>query len=53
MQGRGGIPAIRRRCNGLVTELDEGPPITRGPRSYAMVLSPQMWLLTCVSDCPI
>ncbi|MQY48131.1 hypothetical protein GAO09_19000 [Rhizobiales bacterium RZME27] len=47
------IPAIRRRFNGLVTELDEGPPITRGLRSYAMVLRRQMWLLTRGSDCPI
>ncbi len=47
------IPAIRRPFNGLVTELNEGPPITRGLRSYAMVLRPQMWLLTRRSDCRI
>ncbi|MQY49605.1 type VI secretion system tip protein VgrG [Rhizobiales bacterium RZME27] len=45
--------AIRRPFNGLVTELNEGPPITRGLRSYAMVLRPQMWLLTRRSDCRI
>ncbi|MQY45326.1 type VI secretion system tip protein VgrG [Rhizobiales bacterium RZME27] len=47
------VPAIRRPFNGLVTELNEGPPITRGLRSYAMVLRPQMWLLTRRSDCRI
>ena len=30
--------AVRRPFNGLVTELNEGPPITRGLRSYSMVL---------------
>ncbi|WP_092993589.1 type VI secretion system tip protein TssI/VgrG [Rhizobium sp. NFR07] len=45
--------AIRRPFNGLVTELNEGPPITRGLRSYAMVLRPQMWLLSRRSDCRI
>ncbi|MBP2540823.1 type VI secretion system secreted protein VgrG [Agrobacterium tumefaciens] len=44
---------IRRPFNGLVTELHEGPPITRGLRSYAMTLRPQMWLLSRRSDCRI
>ncbi|WP_105403749.1 MULTISPECIES: type VI secretion system tip protein TssI/VgrG [Neorhizobium] len=45
--------AVRRPLNGLVTELNEGPPITRGLRSYSMVLRPQMWLLSRRSDCRI
>ncbi|MBW6422193.1 type VI secretion system tip protein VgrG [Rhizobium sp. XQZ8] len=45
--------AVRRPFNGLVTELKEGPPITRGLRSYSMVLRPQMWLLSRRSDCRI
>lgn len=45
--------AVRRPFNGLVTELNEGPPITRGLRSYSMVLRPQMWLLSRRSDCRI
>ncbi|WP_137136038.1 type VI secretion system Vgr family protein, partial [Rhizobium sp. FKY42] len=45
--------AIRRPFNGLVTELNEGPPITRGLRAYSMVLRPQMWLLSRRSDCRI
>ncbi len=48
--GEGGV---RRPFNGLVTELDEGPPITRGLRSYSLVLRPQMWLLSRRSDCRI
>ncbi|MBY5393436.1 type VI secretion system tip protein TssI/VgrG [Rhizobium leguminosarum] len=44
---------VRRPFNGLVTELNEGPPITRGLRSYSMVLRPQMWLLSRRSDCRI
>ena len=48
-EGRG----IRRPFNGLVTELHEGPPITRGMRSYALTLRPQMWLLSRRSDCRI
>ncbi|WP_105428216.1 type VI secretion system tip protein TssI/VgrG [Neorhizobium sp. T6_25] len=49
-EGEGGV---RRPFNGLVTELNEGPPITRGLRSYSMVLRPQMWLLSRRSDCRI
>ncbi len=44
---------VRRPFNGLVTELHEGPPITRGLRSYAMIIRPQMWLLSRRSDCRI
>jgi type VI secretion system secreted protein VgrG len=43
----------RRPFNGLVTELNEGPPVTRGLRSYALVLRPQMWLLSRRTDCRI
>ncbi|CDZ60672.1 type VI secretion system tip protein TssI/VgrG [Neorhizobium galegae] len=49
-EGEGGV---RRPFNGLVTELNEGPPVTRGLRSYSMVLRPQMWLLSRRSDCRI
>ncbi len=44
---------VRRPFNGLVTELHEGPPITRGLRSYAMTIRPQMWLLSRRSNCRI
>ncbi len=44
---------VRRPFNGLVTELHEGPPITRALRSYAMTIRPQMWLLSRRSDCRI
>jgi type VI secretion system secreted protein VgrG len=44
---------VRRPFNGLVTELYEGPPITRGLRSYAMTIRPQMWLLSRRSDCRV
>ncbi len=44
---------VRRPFNGLVTELHEGPPITRGLRSYVMTIRPQMWLLSRRSDCRI
>ena len=36
-----------------MTEMDEGPPITRCLRSSSMVLLPQMWLLSQRSDCRI
>ncbi|KAB0454759.1 MULTISPECIES: type VI secretion system tip protein TssI/VgrG, partial [Agrobacterium tumefaciens complex] len=52
-QGEGDGGGVRRPFNGLVTELHEGPPITRGLRSYAMTLRPQMWLLSRRSDCRI
>ncbi len=44
---------VRRPFNGLVTNLNEGPPITRGLRAYALVVRPQMWLLSRRSDCRI
>ncbi|WP_284759745.1 type VI secretion system tip protein TssI/VgrG [Agrobacterium sp. fls2-241-TYG-188a] len=52
-QGDGEGGGIRRPFNGLVTDLHEGPPITRGLRSYAMTIRPQMWLLSRRSDCRI
>jgi type VI secretion system secreted protein VgrG len=52
-QGEDGSDSVRRPFNGLVTHLHEGPPITRGVRSYSMVLRPQMWLLSQRSDCRI
>lgn len=44
---------IRRPFNGLVTRLSEGPPVTRGMRSYSLTVRPQMWLLSRRSDCRI
>lgn len=52
-QAEDGGDGVRRPFNGLVTALQEGPPITRGLRSYSMVLKPQMWLLSQRSDCRI
>ncbi|MDH6298681.1 type VI secretion system Vgr family protein, partial [Agrobacterium fabrum] len=52
-QGDGDGGGVRRPFNGLVTELHEGPPITRGMRSYALTIRPQMWLLSRRSDCRI
>ncbi|WP_271023043.1 type VI secretion system tip protein TssI/VgrG [Rhizobium sp. RCAM05973] len=52
-QSEDGGDGVRRPFNGLVTALQEGPPITRGLRSYSMVLKPQMWLLSQRSDCRI
>ncbi|WP_337270737.1 contractile injection system protein, VgrG/Pvc8 family, partial [Oryzifoliimicrobium ureilyticus] len=52
-QGEDESGGVRRPFNGLVTELNEGPPITRGLRSYSLVLRPQMWLLSRRSDCRI
>ena len=49
----GGDSAVRRPFNGLVTNLHEGPPVTRGLRSYTLTLRPQMWLLSRRSDCRI
>ncbi|PRD41159.1 type VI secretion system tip protein VgrG [Phyllobacterium phragmitis] len=45
--------AVRRPFNGLVTELHEGPPVTRGLRSYTLVMRPQLWLLSRRSNCRI
>jgi type VI secretion system secreted protein VgrG len=44
---------VRRPFNGLVTELHEGPPVTRGLRSYTLIVRPQLWLLSRRSDCRI
>ncbi len=52
-QAEDGGDGVRRPFNGLVMSLQEGPPITRGLRSYSMVLKPQMWLLSQRSDCRI
>ncbi len=52
-QAEDGGDGVRRPFNGLVTSLQEGPPVTRGLRSYSMVLKPQMWLLSQRSDCRI
>ncbi|MDK4704574.1 type VI secretion system tip protein TssI/VgrG, partial [Rhizobium sp. CNPSo 4062] len=52
-QDEDGGDGVRRPFNGLVTALQEGPPITRGLRSYSMVIKPQMWLLSQRSDCRI
>lgn len=40
----------RRPWNGLVTELMEGPPVSRGLRTYRMIVRPQLWLLSQRSD---
>jgi len=44
---------LRRPFNGLVTRLSEGPPVTRGLRSYTLTIRPQIWLLSRRSDCRI
>jgi type VI secretion system secreted protein VgrG len=48
--GEDGDDSIYRPFNGLVTELHEGPPVTRGLRSYQLVLRPQLWLLSQRQD---
>ena len=48
-----GIGKPRRVWNGLVTELHEGPTITRGLRSYALTIRPKLWLATQRRDCRI
>ncbi|MGV1828570.1 type VI secretion system tip protein TssI/VgrG [Agrobacterium vitis] len=52
-QGELGEDGLRRPFNGLVTDLEEGPPVTRGLRSYTLTIRPQMWLLSRRSDCRI
>ncbi|WP_274533793.1 type VI secretion system Vgr family protein, partial [Methylobacterium sp. Leaf112] len=42
-----------RVWNGLVTELHEGPIVTRGARQYALTLRPRLWLMSQRSDCRI
>ncbi|PRD49906.1 type VI secretion system Vgr family protein [Phyllobacterium myrsinacearum] len=43
----------RRPWNGLITGFREGPPVSRGLRSYRLVIRPQLWLLSQRSDCRI
>ena len=43
----------RRTWNALVTELVEHPRLTRGLRSYRLVLRPEAWLMTQRSDARI
>ncbi len=52
-QGEFDEDGVRRPFNGLVTNLSEGPPVTRGLRSYTLTIRPQMWLLSRRSDCRI
>ncbi|MEF2074841.1 contractile injection system protein, VgrG/Pvc8 family, partial [Consotaella aegiceratis] len=49
--GGGEDSKLRRPFNALVTDLDEGPMVTRGVRSYTLTLRPEMWLLSRRSDC--
>ncbi len=51
--GEDGGNSLYRPLNGLVTALNEGPPVTRGLRSYRLTLRPQLWLLSQKSDCRI
>ena len=51
--GEDGGNSVYRPLNGLVTALNEGPPVTRGLRSYRLTLRPQLWLLSQKSDCRI
>ncbi|EJN05781.1 type VI secretion system tip protein TssI/VgrG [Phyllobacterium sp. YR531] len=41
---------VRRPWNGLVTELMEGPPVSRGLRTYRLIIRPHLWLLSQRSD---
>src|SRR6266571_3655702 len=43
----------QRVWNGLVTELQEGPDISRGLRSYSLTIKPRLWLATQRQDCRI
>lgn len=43
----------QRAWNGLVTELHEGPLVTRGARQYALTLRPRLWLMSQRQDCRI
>jgi len=52
-QGEFDEDGVRRPFNGLVTDIEEGPPVTRGLRSYTLTIRPQMWLLSRRSDCRI
>jgi type VI secretion system secreted protein VgrG len=48
-----GVGKGLRTWNGLVSELNEGPAITRGLRSYALTIRPKLWLATQRQDCRI
>ena len=48
-----GVGKGTRTWNGLVTELHEGPAITRSLRSYALTIRPRLWLATRRQDCRI
>ena len=48
-----GVGKGLRTWNGLVTELSEGPAITRVLRSYALTIRPKLWLATQRQDCRI
>lgn len=52
-QGEFDEEGVRRPFNGLVTDLEEGPQVTRGLRAYTLTIRPQMWLLSRRSDCRI
>ncbi len=41
-----GLDSAYRPFNGVVTELHEGPAMSRGLRSYSVILRPQLWLLS-------
>ena len=43
----------RRYWNGLVTNLHEGPLISRNLRSYELTVRPALWLLSQKTDCRI
>lgn len=49
-QGELGEEPVRRCWNGIVTELEEGPAVTRGLRSYHLVVRPSLWLLSQTRD---
>jgi type VI secretion system secreted protein VgrG len=42
-----------RTWNGLVTELQEGPQLSSGLRSYVLTVRPTLWLATQRQDCRI
>jgi type VI secretion system secreted protein VgrG len=48
-----GVGKPQRVWNGIVTELQEGPTIARGLRSYALTIKPKLWLATQRRDCRI
>ena len=48
--GEGDDEPVYRCWNGLVTELHEGPAVTRALRSYHLLLRPSLWLLSQTRD---